>query len=99
MQDLALPPATLLDALGAPQKGAYAGRIASAEFAGGRLGGWRKKAWRYAGVFRDDLAIGAAIADWDSGLCLGMAGGGTVQTAGVPMLARNTRGRWPWALA
>ena len=26
----ALPPATLLDALGAPQKGAYAGRIASA---------------------------------------------------------------------
>ncbi len=63
MQDLAPPPATLLDATGAPQKGAYAGRIASAEFKGARLGGWRKKAWRYAGVFRDDLAIGAAIAD------------------------------------
>ena len=63
MQDLAPPPASLLDSTGAPQRGAYAGRIASVDFTSGPLCGWRKKAWRYAGVFRDDLAIGAAIAD------------------------------------
>lgn len=63
MQDLASPPATLVDARGAPHEGAYAGTIPEATLDGGLFRRLRKKSWRFAGVFRDDLVVAAAIAD------------------------------------
>ena len=63
MQDLAPPPASLLDEKGAPREGAYAGLIPEAAIPTGFVRGLRKKTWRYAGVFQDELAVGVAIAD------------------------------------
>jgi len=59
MHDLDQPPASFLDAQGSPQQGAYAGVIPQA----GLAAGLRKKTWRYAGVFHQDLFLGVAIAD------------------------------------
>jgi hypothetical protein len=79
MEDLAAPPATLTAHDGAPREGAYAGAIPATSLAGARIPflgplagvegarrlfrGLRRKSWRFAGVFRDDLVVVAAIAD------------------------------------
>jgi hypothetical protein len=63
MQDLAQPPATLHGREGVLHEGAFAGTIPDASLDGGLLKKLRKKTWRYAGVFRDDLALGVAICD------------------------------------
>jgi hypothetical protein len=75
MSDLLPPPATLVDARGAPHEGAYLGTIPQATLDRAQLPGLgplravpavralRRKAWRFVGVFRDDLVLAAAVAD------------------------------------
>ena len=62
MQDLGLPPASLLDESDAPQEGAFAG-VSQNPAIDGRRPRRGKKTWRFAGVFHEDLVLGVAIVD------------------------------------
>lgn len=79
MEELLPPPPTLVDARGAPREGAYRGAIARTSLdeavvpglgvlarpdnARARLRSLRLKTWRFVGIFRDDFAVAAAVAD------------------------------------
>ncbi|MBI3722818.1 DUF2804 domain-containing protein [bacterium] len=79
MDDLKTPPATLVDAKGAPHEGAFRGRIASLSLEDAVVPGLgvlaqpggprapirrlKRKSWRFAAVFRDDLVLAAAVGD------------------------------------